>query len=88
MQKITVRSDWGYFDELAGKDLKDGERLRVRWPDQSVEEVVIEVVRGEKRGWGGMEEGYSWTYAYAKINHHGAVGKIRLVDFHVLAERI
>jgi hypothetical protein len=46
MKPIFVRSNWGYWDALGTADLKDGERLRIEWPDGTVTTETIHVDKG------------------------------------------
>jgi hypothetical protein len=32
---ITVRSNWGYFDQIAGRDAREGDEVEVEWPDHT-----------------------------------------------------
>lgn len=55
MNPITMRSDWGYFDQLEGVDLVDGELLHIEWPDGSTSEHRIEVTDS---GYESVKEGH------------------------------
>jgi hypothetical protein len=43
MNPITRYSNWCYYDQLNGKDLENGERLAIEFPDGVVRDVYITV---------------------------------------------
>jgi len=87
MTKIEVRSNWGYFDALEGRDLRPGECLRIEWPDGSTTEETIGV---EDHGYESSREGHiSSMKAYVKVLVRGAPAKVWLREIQTLrAERI
>lgn len=44
--RVMRKSDWGYWDELDGRALEEGERLVVEWPDGSTTTEVCHVRKG------------------------------------------
>lgn len=46
MKKLEVRSNWGYWDALDGKDLVDGEVLIFAWPDGTTTTEPVRVLQG------------------------------------------
>lgn len=40
---VELTSNWGYWDQLDGETLKDGELLRIEWPNGTVEELPVRV---------------------------------------------
>lgn len=44
MSKIDRGSNWGYWDQLDGKAIADGEALRVRFPDGSTLDLLARVI--------------------------------------------
>jgi hypothetical protein len=87
MERITVRSNWGYFDALEGSDIKDGDRLRVEWPDSSVTDETA-IVKDE--GYDSSHEGHiPDTVTYVEVWVRGAPARVRLRDVRTLrAERL
>jgi hypothetical protein len=79
MSKVTVRSNWGYWDELDGEILKNGERVNVRWPDGS---ETQETVRVEKTSFQSEDHGHRCDIpvhkAYVDVNVRGVAASIRL----------
>lgn len=41
MTTITTNKNWCSIDQLDGKDLEHGEKLKLQWPDGTVERVQI-----------------------------------------------
>ena len=50
MSQITVRSNWGYFDHLEGRDLEEHDSIIVRWPDETEEPLQVKIERIHERG--------------------------------------
>ena len=44
MTPITNFSNWGYWDQLDGTNLVDGETLTIRWPDDTTTTERITVI--------------------------------------------
>jgi hypothetical protein len=63
MGKVEVGGNWSYIDELDGVPLKDGERLRVQWPDGSITEETC-----------GVENG---TFKYTDMGHEGTGSDVK-----------
>ena len=59
MKKVVVYSNWCYVDQLDGRTLNQGERLKVRWSDghESIEAVVI-----MDKSHQAMDHGSPYTY--------------------------
>lgn len=83
MSKVVTRSDWGYYDCLDGKDLKDGEHVQVHWPDGTKTELRVEIERHDRVGLGGMDEGYGVTRAYVTVSFRGVAARVRLLGLEV-----
>jgi hypothetical protein len=58
MDEPTLHSDWGYWDHLDGRELREGERVRVQWPDDTITE---ETIRIEARDREEMDHGHAVT---------------------------
>lgn len=43
MNPIVRASDWGYWDQLNGVTLTNGETLRVKWPSGKIQVIMITV---------------------------------------------
>jgi hypothetical protein len=39
--RLSVLSNWGYWDQLDGVTLEDGEALEVRWPDGTITRELV-----------------------------------------------
>lgn len=87
MSKIIRYSNWGYWEQLDGKTLQNGERLRVMWPDGVQEELTVIVV---DHGVPIDHHGHSYTgkdvRAYAILYHHGVEIRVPLLGLE--AERV
>lgn len=89
MEKVVVGGDWSYEDELAGTYLKNGERIRVRWPDGTEEDhkVHLEVTSTPIFDHGKSYPGRC-AQAFIKVKLHGETLLVRLSDTKLLCERI
>ena len=89
MQRVTIRSNWGYFDELDGRDLADGEGLRLKWPDGTITVAKVILVKTSEPG---SDMGHPIDIplhrAFIGVNYRGAIAQIRLYNSPVLCERI
>lgn len=79
-QKITTGGNWSVEDQLGGRTIRDGERLRVRFPDGTVEELRAVV---ESSSHADSDMGRDITIpvhrAFARIDYHGASVLMSLV---------
>jgi hypothetical protein len=89
MQDATVRSDWGYWDQLDDRDLRDGEPVRARWPDGT---VTGETIRIEKRDQPYQDHGHATTIpdhrAYIETAFRGAVVRVYVRGSGLKLERL
>lgn len=87
MARITRYSNWGGWDQLDGRTLQDGERLRLTWPNGFQETATIAVV---DIGMNISDHGHSYrgqnVRAYVDFNHHGATARVPIAGFE--AERV
>jgi hypothetical protein len=80
MSRIERYSNWCWIDRLEGVDLKDGERLLVRWPNSILQYVCCIVeqrtvdIQDMGNTFGALE-----SFAYAEIDHHGVKARVPLV---------
>jgi hypothetical protein len=77
--KIEQGSNWGYWDQLDGKEMVEGEMLKVTWPDGTVEVLRVRVERGtliyEDHGHEGRGKD---NKAFTTVNHHGVEARVYL----------
>lgn len=45
MKNIIRYSNWGDWDQLDGKTLEDGEKLRVEFPDGTIKDIEVTMVK-------------------------------------------
>ncbi len=87
-KRVTVRSNWGYFDELDGRDLKEGERLRLHWPDGTTTNAAVTLVKTREPG---SDMGHPIEIphhqAFVVVKHRGAETYVWLRSTGVLCER-
>ena len=79
---IYVGGDWSYRDMLGDKPLEHGERLKVEFPDGTVETHTIEVedVRDQSYSDHGHNYPMRVTKAYIKLEHGGAIFLCRALN--------
>jgi hypothetical protein len=88
-QRVTTDQSYRTVDQLDGKDLIQGEALRVRWPDGSVTEERVLLDRSESR-----EQESCSTYlhetsiAYVSATVRGASAKVLLTSGGIECERV
>lgn len=78
--KVTTLSNWGYWDQLGGKTLKEGEIVSVFWPDGTITQsttIHIDRVEFSLGPRDGMSEDCS---AYLEVELHGADVRVYLRD--------
>lgn len=79
MKEFTIYSNWGYWDYLDGKELKDGEEIEVVWSDGTIERLKVTVLPSSLKT---MDHGHEVELpvreAFATIYYHGAKALIRL----------
>ncbi len=82
MNKIEHYSNWCEIDRLDGKDIEDGEKLRIKWPDGT---ITKETVRVEADSYSMLEQGGAYTdiptkeaYIEVKDTIHGLKVKHKL----------
>ncbi len=85
--QITRETGYRCVDQLDGKDLMEGEKLRMSWPDGSTEEVACQTERSSKY----MQDGNAHfdlftSLAYVDVPHRGL--NARLYLFGLTAERL
>lgn len=87
LEPIRVHSDWGWWDQLAGRTLHDGERLRICWPDGSETVETIAIDRGT-RTVGDMGHDYEAPIerAFVKAQHRGREVTVYLAG--LVAQRV
>jgi hypothetical protein len=77
MNEPTLYSNWGYWDHLDGVELREGERVRVQWPDDTVTE---ETIRIEARDHEENDHGHRVTipdrWAYFEKRVAGLTGRV------------
>lgn len=87
MSKVVTRRDWHCIDELDNVPLREGEALRVLWPDGVVEALRVRI---DEKSEHYQEHGGGSTIvtkkAYASILYHGAESRVYLSG--VEAERV
>lgn len=81
MKKVITYSNWCEIDQLDGKDLENGEWLRVKWPDGSITRAKVRV---EKTIYSISDMGSPCdipvSRAYVRVPHRGASARIRLAE--------
>lgn len=89
MNIVTIRNGFGgEQDVLDGIPLTDGERVRVEWPDGSVETRRIIIV-AKTEATPDETSTATTTKAYVRVPYHGATGRVRLAKVRgVLVERV
>jgi hypothetical protein len=89
MNKVEVYSNWCYLDQLDGKTLENGEKIRVQWPngEETQESVVV-----KKHSYMISDMGSPWevwvSEAYVHGSIHGAQSLVRLTGDGILCERV
>lgn len=87
MSKIKHHSDWSSWDELDGKELEDGECLRIEWPNGRITEENICIHKGINHT---SDHGHPCTYkkyhAYVNVTANGIATQVRIVGLE--AERL
>lgn len=79
MKPIEIYSNWCNFDRLDGKDLKDGENLRIQWPDGSVTLNVIKVRKSEyPYNDMGVQTTIPESKAYVEVLYRGLLTEVRI----------
>lgn len=87
MKPITTYSNWCYFDQLDGKNLEDGETLRLRFRDGTEKEIKISVECFEETiSDMGSPCQIPHRKAYTALKVHGTEFKLPLVGLY--AERV
>jgi len=89
MNKVEVYSNWCYLDALEGIPLKEGEQLRVKWPDG---EITEEKVVLESSSYRMMDHGspcdIGTSKAFVEATVKGVKCLIRLYGQDILCERV
>lgn len=79
MSKIIHVSDWSEWDELDGERLKNGEKLRIEWPNGRITEEEILIHEGSTycsdHGHGSW---YPATYSYLNKHVNGVPVRVHL----------
>lgn len=89
MNRVVVYSNWCYVDQLDGKTLENGEKLRVRWPDgKETQETVFTM----DKSYDTMDHASPYRVpvieAYVTSSIHGASCLVRLTKDDILCERV
>lgn len=84
MKPITVRSNWGYYDQLDGKDLEQNERLRIQFPDGHISEHRTLLDRHVSEG----RDPIGISLAFINVLYFGAECQVYLRQAGILAERV
>lgn len=45
---VSTRSNWGWWDDLEGRDLAHGDEIEVLWPDGSRTTQRVRVIEGSR----------------------------------------
>jgi hypothetical protein len=89
MKSIHTTSDWNELDVLNGKEIKDGEYLKIQWPDGSCETRRVSV---EKRSYEEDDMGHSCTIpvhkAFVYVEYRGVRFKAYLANRKIKVERV
>ena len=89
MKKVEIYSNWCYCDSLDGIVLKDGERIKVQWPDKTTSKEVVHI---EDCSYTGSDHGHPCdikvTKAYVKTLCKGVKSLVRLYDSGCLCKRV
>lgn len=86
-QQVKVYSNWGYWDSVVidgdHLEVKPG-RYEIRWPDGhvSTEDVVTHSINKSGNDMGHPIE-IPYVTAYAKMNIHGAIAEVRLLNLFI-----
>ena len=87
--RVLVKSNWGWWDQLDGETLRDGDLLEVTWPDgATTTETVVTRTTYEMVGDHGHDERTPRVEAFVAIRHRGAEGVVRLVAAGVSCRRV
>ena len=88
MKTIETHSNWCYIDRLDGKDIEDGESVRVEWPDGTItaERLRLKKERFPYNDHGHTYDGDNWR-AYIEVTVHGLRVEVWLRDTAVKLER-
>jgi hypothetical protein len=86
--EVKEYTNWCHLDQIDGKNIKDGEKLELIWPDGHTMLCNVIVEGGHKEVLD-MNSTYLCpiSYAFAMIEHHGSELKIRLADVKGLKAR-
>ena len=78
-QPVTQKSNWGYWDELDGKVLRDGETVEVQYPDGTIERGTVTTKDHVSTiSDMGAPCAIHDTSAFIRFEHHGAEVKLGL----------
>ncbi len=89
MQKITTDRNWREVDQLDGKDLRDGEYLRIMWPDGTYTNQTVKIESSSYNvSEQGQRDGYDVPvrHAMVPIKYRGQHTYIRITGLN--AKRI
>jgi hypothetical protein len=89
MQEITIYGNWCDYDQLDGRNVEDGERMLLRWPDGVTEEHVVRVEKrmGQTGDMGHMCD-LPIRKAYIEHTVHDVTIKIMLYGTGVCLQRL
>lgn len=84
---VTQHSNWGYWDDLDGKALQNGETVEVQYPDGTIERGIVFTEDHPSQG---SDMGAPYTYhnvsAFLCFTLHGA--EVRLGLRGMMARRV
>jgi|SRR6185369_3517450 len=90
MKKVITYSNWCEIDQLDGKPFKDGEWIRVQWPNGNKTRAKVHVENTSYRiSDMGSPCDIPVSKAFVRVPYKGASARIRLAEHKdILCERI
>ena len=90
MNPVKTDRSWRDVDQLDKKDIVDGEKFRIKYPDNSITEESIKL---DKSSYTVSDMGHPWEIlvrkAYIDIDYKGAKAKLYLAENDkILCERV
>lgn len=84
MKPVELYSSWCYIDYLDGKELKEGERVLIQWPDGLFQSAVCCTdVKYQSSHEGEIRH----QFVYINVPSHGVNARVYLRQDGVLVER-
>lgn len=89
MKKVEVYSNWCHYDVIDGTQIKNGDKIKVRWPNgtETTHVVKVESTVVHYVGHGGGDD-IPISKAFVTIEYNGSTCSVRLVEAGVEAEVI